>query len=165
LFLFLRIPARSAVNVHKVCIDEGLSFISESSGRIPLFSFRQKCRWSTKSMQGVCRLVKILNLSTKERLKDYYCRECIESRDQITRIYLKDCRKECVQESFGDLSLQVKSWRGIAPLKCSKGDKIEVISQKLKLRRENVDSYCRSHRGVNWAVEILHGELAKLQGS
>jgi hypothetical protein len=28
LFLFLRIPARSVVNVHKVCVDKGLSFIS-----------------------------------------------------------------------------------------------------------------------------------------
>jgi hypothetical protein len=44
--------------------------------------------------------------------------------------YLKECRKECVQESFGDLSLQVKARGGIVPLKYSKGDRIEVISQK-----------------------------------
>jgi hypothetical protein len=44
LFLFLIIPTRSAVNVRKVCVDEGLSFISESSGEIPLFSYQLKCR-------------------------------------------------------------------------------------------------------------------------
>jgi hypothetical protein len=38
LFLFLRISAKSAVNVCKVCIDEELSFISERSGEISLFS-------------------------------------------------------------------------------------------------------------------------------
>jgi hypothetical protein len=40
LFLFLRIPTRSAMNICKVCIDEGLSFISESSGEISLFSYQ-----------------------------------------------------------------------------------------------------------------------------
>ena len=39
LILFLRIPTKSVVNVHKVCIDEVLSFISESLGEIFLFSY------------------------------------------------------------------------------------------------------------------------------
>jgi hypothetical protein len=30
-FFFLGILAKSAVNVRKVCVDEGMSFISESS--------------------------------------------------------------------------------------------------------------------------------------
>jgi hypothetical protein len=32
------------VNIHKVCVDEGLSFISESSGEILLISYQQRAR-------------------------------------------------------------------------------------------------------------------------
>jgi hypothetical protein len=39
LFLFLRIPARSVVNVRKVSVDEDLSFILEILGEILLFSY------------------------------------------------------------------------------------------------------------------------------
>jgi hypothetical protein len=60
LFLFLRDPARSVVDICKVCIDEGLSFISENSGEITLFSFQLKCRGSTEVAQGVRRLVEAL---------------------------------------------------------------------------------------------------------
>jgi hypothetical protein len=38
MFLSLRIPAKSAVNVHKVCVDEDLRFISKRLGEISLFS-------------------------------------------------------------------------------------------------------------------------------
>jgi hypothetical protein len=44
LFLFLRIPAKSAVNVHKVYVDKILSFILESSRGISLFSYQPKCK-------------------------------------------------------------------------------------------------------------------------
>jgi hypothetical protein len=65
-----------------------LRFISESSGEILLFSFQQKCKWSTEAIQGVCRLVDALNLSTKvEILKDYCCRRCTESKNQILEVF------------------------------------------------------------------------------
>jgi hypothetical protein len=65
-----------------------LSFISESSGEIPLFSFRKKCRWSIEAMKGVCRLFEALNLSTKvEILKDCCCRGCTESENQIIEVF------------------------------------------------------------------------------
>jgi hypothetical protein len=60
LLLFLRDPARSVVDVCKVCVDEGLSFISESSREITLFSFQLNCRGSTEVVQGVRKLVEAL---------------------------------------------------------------------------------------------------------
>jgi hypothetical protein len=49
----------------RCALTKVLSFISESSGEISLLSFQQKYRWRIEAMQGVCRPVDTLTLSTK----------------------------------------------------------------------------------------------------
>jgi hypothetical protein len=43
-------------------------------------------------------------------------RGCTESKSSNTLKYLRDCRKECVQKSFGESSCE-ESTRGLVPLK------------------------------------------------
>jgi hypothetical protein len=69
----------------------------------------------------------------------------MESRTQITRGYLKDCRKECEQNSFWGLDFASESSGGIVPLKCSKGDKSRKHLIKDKFRRENTYLSRKSH--------------------
>jgi hypothetical protein len=67
-----------------------------------------------KAMQGVRRLVEALDfINPKGRLKDHYCKECTGSEIQITRGYLKVCRKECEQGSFWKLEFISESSGGI----------------------------------------------------
>jgi hypothetical protein len=73
------------VNVHKVCIDEVLSFISESSGEISLFSYQQKCRRAQSCARCVQVGGSIRTYQPRGRLKDHCCKECTRSKTQITR--------------------------------------------------------------------------------
>jgi hypothetical protein len=45
-----------------VCVDKNLSFISESSGEILLFSYQKEVQVKHRAMQGVHRLVKTLRV-------------------------------------------------------------------------------------------------------
>jgi hypothetical protein len=52
---------KSEVNVCKVCVDEVLSFISESSGEILLSSYQQKCIDRNRVVQDVRRRIEVLD--------------------------------------------------------------------------------------------------------
>jgi hypothetical protein len=140
LFLFLRIPARSAVNVHKVCIDEVLSFISERSGEIPLFSYQPKCKVSSEPCK-VCRLGEVLDFTNpRGRLKDCCCKECTESKIQITRGYLKLPQGVHAWTLLEALSLQEKLRRD-RTFEVFKGRWRLKSSQEVKFRREDAKSF------------------------
>jgi hypothetical protein len=62
-----------------------------------------------------------------------------------TQEYLKSAARSASRNPFGDLILRVKARGGIVPLKYSKGDKIEFVFPKIKLKREDVDSSRRIH--------------------
>jgi hypothetical protein len=73
-------------------------------------------------------------------------------------------RKECVQESFEDSSLQRKLRRSSA-LNTSKGDRSEVTLQRSsQVPREGTFLFRRNLSRRERAVEILCGESPKQRG-
>jgi hypothetical protein len=49
------------VKFRKECVDKILSFISESSGGIPLFSYQQKCKYIIESCKVCTGQVEVLD--------------------------------------------------------------------------------------------------------
>jgi hypothetical protein len=74
------------VNIRKVCGYEVLSFISERSGEILLFSYQQKCRRAQSYARCVQDGGSLRTYQPRGRLKDHCCKECTRSKTQITRI-------------------------------------------------------------------------------
>jgi hypothetical protein len=65
------------VNVCKVCIDEGLSFISESLGEISLFSYQHRSAGEAQSRERCAQASESLRTyQPRRKLKDYYCKDC-----------------------------------------------------------------------------------------
>ena len=103
------------------------------------------------AVQGVRKLVEALDfINPKGRLKDHCCKECTGSEIQITKGYLKVCRKECKKRSSWKLEFISKSSRGITPLNTSKEDRDRTTSKgdrgrnhliEVKFRRENTESF------------------------
>jgi hypothetical protein len=82
-------------------------------------------------VQGVRRPSKVLDsMNAGGRLRDYCCKECIGSKTQITRGYLKVFRKECELGSFWKLEFTSEISGGLEPLNCSKGRRRSKLSHK-----------------------------------
>jgi hypothetical protein len=109
LFLFLRTPAKSAV--------EGPQGVRRPDSEFHLRTLRRDsdCIFTdTRVVQGVRRPSEVLDFTNPGgRLRDYCCKECTGSKTQITRGYLKVFRKECVQGSFWKLEFTSESSGGI----------------------------------------------------
>jgi hypothetical protein len=123
LFLILRVHARSAVKrLQGVCWQE-FEFYLRNLRRDT--NFLISCR-SVGEAQSRARCARaswnLKSYQLRWRWKDCYCKECTESRTQITIGYLKDCRKECEQDLSRKLKFTSESSRGLVPLKSSKED-------------------------------------------
>jgi hypothetical protein len=65
-------------------------------------------------LQGVCRLSEVLGFSNPVgRVRDYCCKECIGSKTQITKGYLKVFRKEFEKRSFSKMEFASERSGGI----------------------------------------------------
>jgi hypothetical protein len=100
-----------------------------------------------RSVQAVHRPVEALYFIDPEgRWKDYCCKECTESRTQITRGYLKDCHKECEHKSSSRLRFISESLGGLVPLKSSKEDRERNYYAKVKFSGRTPNQFGqRSH--------------------
>jgi hypothetical protein len=89
------------VDVCKVCIDESLSFHLIKFRRDTVDLISAEVQMKHRVVQGVRRPIEALDFINPEgRLKDHFCKECIGCKTQITKSYLKVCRKECEHGSF-----------------------------------------------------------------
>ena len=105
----------------RCALTRGSEFISRSSGGIPLFSFQQKCKWSTEAMQGVCRLVESLELLNQEKSWRTVAAGSAQSQEgQILRSIWKSPTRSACKGPFETWVARESSGE-ITPLKESKG--------------------------------------------